>query len=272
MIKFGVTAPGGQYKWLTQEGHKVVYASGFDSVTNLVTTACADGVGVNTEGSNKPSRLMQLKIVPGGTDAEDGRYKLFNLIPVGTRQRYLISTDNEDYYIYATATAFEVNPFSEQLQRQTVTVTLTAEDPNFYLLTPNSITKNISEASPAVFTISNDGEAIGFKLTVKTDAQNTNSLRNVTVKVGDKTLSFTNIINALGSYMVISTVKNSKSATLYTKTGNTSFTAQDVMGLRVDGSTFPQLRARSSTTVTVSVNGTGAGTAKLDFRRGYDFI
>ena len=168
--------------------------------------------------------------------------------------------------------AFEVNPFSEQLQRQTVTVTLTAEDPNFYLLTPNSITKNISEVSPAVFTISNDGETVGFKLTVKTDAQNTNSLRNVTVKVGDKTLSFTNNINALGSYMVISTVKNSKSATLYTKTGNTSFTAQDVMGLRVDGSTFPQLHARSSTTVTVSVNGTGAGTAKLDFRRGYDFI
>lgn len=271
MLEFAVIDTSGKYRYLAKEGHKVIYANGFDSITDLVTSACCDGVGMNIEGSNKPSRLMQLKIVPGGDNPELGRQALFDLMPVGVKKRWIISTDFEDYYIYATATAFEVSPFSEQLQVQTVTVTLTAEDPLFYSLKSTAYTKTISQSSPAVFNITNNGETVGFRLTVETDLQNQNSLREVTVKADSKSLKFTNSINALGSYMIISTLKNQKSAILYTKTGN-SFASRNVMGLRVDGSTFPQLRGHSNNTVTVSVTGTGSGTAKLQYRSGYDFI
>lgn len=270
MIRFGVTLPSGQRKWLGEEGHKVIFASGFDSVTELATSACANGVGVNIEGDSKPSRIMQLKIVPGGNDAEDGRYKLFNLMPSGTERRFLIRTDVEDYYIYATVTAFEVSPFSEQVQKQVVTVTLTATDPLFYLLTPTSETKTISATSPAVFSCNNDGEATGFKLTVKTNTTSSNSMMNPIVKLGSDTLKF--ILNiSTGGSLIINTVKGSKSAKLtYSAAGGT--VVSDVIPKRADGSTFIQLPARSVSKLTVNVEGTGTGTAKLEYKQCFDFI
>lgn len=271
MIRFGITASGGQYKWLDQEGHKVIFASGFDSVTELVTSACANGVGVNIEGDSKPSRIMQLKIVPGGEDIEDGRYKLFSLMPCGAERRFLISTGSEDYYIYATVTAFEVSPFSEQVQKQIVTVTLTAADPLFYLLTSVSTTKTISATSPAVFNCINDGEATGFKLTVKTDASSTNSMINPTVTLGSDTLKFILNIPSSGGSLIINTVKGSKSAKLtYVAAGGT--VVSDVIPKRADGSTFIQLLAHSTSKLTVSVGGTGTGTAKLEYKKCFDFI
>ena len=95
-------------------------------------------------------------------------------------------------------------------------------------------------------------------------------MMNPIVKLGSDTLKF--ILNiSTGGSLIINTVKGSKSAKLtYSAAGGT--VVSDVIPKRADGSTFIQLPARSVSKLTVSVEGTGAGTAKLDYRQCFDFI
>lgn len=267
MFRIGLIK-NGKAVYLSDLGYIVKYIDGVGANIELLTSNCANGVGANIDSANKPLRKMTLKIVPP-TANNDIRYDIYRLFPVGDTVTLLIATDTYDYTINAIVSVMEADIFNTSISKQAVTLTLTATQPDF-LGETHTISKTVTEGTPATFTVDNDGEKTGCIITIKTNAGN--SLQNPSISNDTDTMALTTNIVGGGSEFVLNTNDGEKSAILKTRTGSATFLETDVLPYRADGNTFPQIKARGVTNFTVSVSGSGSATVTLKWTRKYSFV
>ncbi len=265
MVEFGIEKNGQEY-WLNNMGFKVIRAIGLGADVEISKSNNVTGTGYVTDSINQAQREIDI-MVRIENPTSNKRETLFSMFPVGETVKLIIYNDSRNLYINTCVKRFEPDIFSNI---QKVQIVLSGETPFFISSdTKTSETITVTASTDVRCTIKNYGELCGFELT----AQNTSDsvVINPYFRIGTKKLAFSATV-PVGAVIKICTIDGKKSAQM-TYTAGTSQAITNLLPNRVDGSEFPQLASRSSSSLHCGCeSGIGSLEVKISYNELFNFV